>query len=276
MLGKLLKHEWKSIWKIPTILVLVLQVIALGAGLTFIYPFWKSEMVGLDILIMLVWLLFYFAIIAVSIGITLYLAVHFYKSMYTDEGYLTHTLPVTSHQLLISKILPMTGWVYIGMLAVFLALFLFGSAAVTFLYSGDMGLLEMIKYMVETVLEGLEQMGVFTSDLIGFLLSIVLMLLVSGFSGTMMMVGSISLGQLIGKHKILGSIGAYLVINFISQTISTIAMIPMMIGSMGEEMINVFEVLTPTYLIMTVISALFAVGLYFLSNYIVSRKLNLD
>ena len=110
MLGKLLKHEWREIWKIPAILLGILLVVSVFAGSTFFAPVWDSELSGLGILAMLVWMLYYFAIIGVSIGVTLYLAIHFYKTMFTDEGYLTHTLPVTSHELLLSKILPMMAW----------------------------------------------------------------------------------------------------------------------------------------------------------------------
>ena len=60
-------------------------------------------------------------LIAVSLGITIYLAVHFYKTMYTDEGYLTHTLPVGGRELLWSKLIPMAAWSLLTMLVVVLA-----------------------------------------------------------------------------------------------------------------------------------------------------------
>ena len=96
MLGKLLKHEWKSVWKIPTILLCVLMGLAVLAGLGFASPIWDSGLEGLGVLAVLSWMVFYFAIMGVSMGIMLYLAVRFYRSMFTDEGYLTHTLPVTT------------------------------------------------------------------------------------------------------------------------------------------------------------------------------------
>ena len=68
MLGKLIKHEWKAMWKIPTILIAALLGIAVLAGSTFISPVWRSKMSGMDVFTVLVWLLFYFAIIAVSMG----------------------------------------------------------------------------------------------------------------------------------------------------------------------------------------------------------------
>ena len=67
MLGKLLKHEWREIWKIPAILLGILLVVSVFAGSAFFAPVWDSELSGLGILAMLVWMLYYFAIIGVSI-----------------------------------------------------------------------------------------------------------------------------------------------------------------------------------------------------------------
>lgn len=98
MLGKLLKHEWKEISVIPCVLSVVLLVLSVISGFSFLGIREGAADVSRFMTIML-WLLFYFALIAVSLGITIYLAVHFYKTMYTDEGYLTHTLPVSGREL---------------------------------------------------------------------------------------------------------------------------------------------------------------------------------
>ena len=60
MLGKLLKHEWKSVWKIPTILLCVLMGLAVLAGLGFASPIWDSGLEGLGVLAVLSWMVFYF------------------------------------------------------------------------------------------------------------------------------------------------------------------------------------------------------------------------
>ena len=44
------------------------------------------------------------AIAAGSIAVTVCVAVRYYKNVYTDEGYLTNTLPVTARQIVISKL----------------------------------------------------------------------------------------------------------------------------------------------------------------------------
>ncbi len=276
MLGKLLKHEWKSIGKVPAILLGVLFAVTIMAGFTFVYPFWDSETVsGAEFLVVMIWMLFYGVLIGVSVGISLYLAVHFYKSMYTDEGYLTHTLPVTPRQLLVSKLLPMAGWLYIASVAIVLAIGLFAGMAVLFARPEGVTLAEFMTPVWAELKLAFAELG--EQGGAGFMFSMVLMVLVSGFSGAMMVIGSVTVGQLVGKHKILGSIGAYFVINSITSFVSMIAMIPTMIGTVNNgEVVSAFEILTPTYLVTTIIMAVISVALFFVSELIVRKKLNLD
>ena len=274
MLGKLLKPEWQSVWKIPAILLGILLVISVFAGTTFFVPIWDSELSGLGILAMLVWMLYYFAVIGVSIGVTLYLAIHFYKTMFTDEGYLTHTLPVTSHALLISKILPMMAWQMLATVAILVSVAIFGNMAILALNSDGLTFREIYGQIFEVLAEE----GFFGNmSLIGFITSMLCAFLAGIVSGAMMIVGSVSIGQMVGKHKVLGSIGAYFAINTVVQILSCIVFVPVVVIKVSNEMPeSVFDVLTPCYFGMSVLAILVSIGLYFLSEYLIRRKLNLD
>lgn len=275
MLRKLMKHEWKTIGKIPVIMLIILFVSTILAGLTFVYPIWESEALdGMGFLVILVWLLYYGILIGVSAGISIYLAVHFYKTMYTDEGYLTHTLPVTPRQLLVSKLLPMAGWIYIMSIAMVVSMLLFAFMAVMFIRPDGMTTMQIFAEIKEVFAE----MGAMLSEQggIGFLLSMLLMVVTSGFSGAAMMIGSVTIGQLVSKHKILGSIGAYFAINSIASTVSMLAMMPTMIGTAGKEVISPYDILTPTYAVTSIIMIVIAVVLFFVSELILRKKLNLD
>ena len=274
MLGKLLKHEWKSVWKIPAILLGVLLGVSVFAGSTFFVPVWNSELNGLGILAMLVWMMYYFAIIGVSMGVTLYLAIHFYKTMFTDEGYLTHTLPVTSHELLLSKILPMMAWQLLATVAILISVAIFGSMAILALNSDGLTFREVYRQIFAVLAEE----GFFGDmSLIGFITSLLLMLLAGVINGAMMIVGSVSIGQMVGKHKVLGSIGAYFAISMVVQILSCVVFVPVVVFNVSNDMPkSVFDVLTPCYFGMSVLVILVSVGLYFLSEYLIRRKLNLD
>ena len=49
--------------------------------------------------------LYYFGLIGCTLGTMLIIAIRFYKTCYTDQGYLTHTLPATTRQILNAKIM---------------------------------------------------------------------------------------------------------------------------------------------------------------------------
>lgn len=280
MLGKLLKHEWKAVWKIPTLLIGILMLTAVLAGLTFALPIWDSEWIGLPLSGMMMFFLFYFAIIATVLGISIYFAVRYYKNMYTDEGYLTHTLPVSARQLLLNKVITMSAWNLIGGLAVIASVILFAWVTVLSLMSKNSalarelaeGFVEFQRFMREIWNEP-ELKGIN-----GFCASIVCLVLTSSFSGTMMVIGSINLGQMVRKHRILGAFGAYFVIYFAMQCLTTIIIMPLMIiriDSMYMES-SPFPVFTSMYFVYAAVYLAAAIGLYFMSEYLLRRQLELE
>ncbi len=274
MLGKLLKHEWKSIWKIPTLLIVILLVVTAAVGVSFNFPIWESDMEGLELLVVMLFMLFYALLVGASIGVMLYLAVHFYKSMYTDEGYLTHTLPVTPRQLLVSKILPATAWVYLSGFAVLLAVMVFTGMLMVEVKPTDTTLLEFINSLREEI--KLAYMDLWHDGMSSFLISLLVMAIVSGFSSVMMIVASITIGQMVSKHKILGSIGAYFGINMVVNIISTFAMMPIMAEIFSVNESNVFEFFSFACTTSTIVAVIITIVLYIISELILRKKLNLD
>lgn len=280
MLGKLLKHDWKALWKVPTLLIGILMIIAVIAGLTFALPIWDSDWIGLPMSGIMLIMLFYVAMIGLSLGITIYMAVRFYKNMFTDEGYLTHTLPVTPRQLLVSKVIVMSAWSLIGGLAVVASLGVFGGVTVFSLASKE----GEFAYLVMEAFKGLAEIREqpFFTDFTAFAASTVFMELVGCFSGVIIMIASITLGQMIRKHRVLGAIGAYFAINTVMQGVSMVVMVPMMIKMVTDnDFLRWFEVspfsfYTVFFLLMSVIFLAVGIGLYFLSEYLLRRQLELE
>lgn len=275
MLGKLLKHEWKAVWKIPVLLVGILMVTAMMAGMTFHLPIWNSDWVGLPLSGVMLIVTFYVAMIAVSLGITIYFAVRYYKNMFTDEGYLTNTLPVSAHQLLLSKVITMTAWNLISTIAIGVSLAVFGGIVMlAFMEPGfgrDFG--DAVRELMETDIWDSPYMQEFN----GFCASLIALFFTSAFSGTMVMIGSITLGQMLRKHRILGAVGAYFAIQAIMQVISTVILFPYMLSTFDNAQAETpFPLLTTMYLIISIISVLIGVGLYFLSEYLIRKQLELE
>ena len=281
MLGKLLKHEWKAVWKVPVLLIAVLMITAVLAGLTFALPVWDSEWVGLPLSGMMLILMFYFAMIATVLGITIYFAVRYYKNMFTDEGYLTHTLPVTARQLLLNKTITMSVWNLLAMIAVAASVFVFLVIMFLALAPKDgsfaRDLVEAVKLWPEAL--NSPYMDGFESFCFGALFTV----LVGAFSNTMMLIGAISLGQMVRKHRILGAVGAYFGFQIIIQILSSAVFIPLMIKMADSsyyqniyELQTPFPVLTPFYFMVAGASLVVGIGLYFMSEYLIRHKLELE
>lgn len=275
MLGKLLKHEWKAVWKIPVLLIGILLAAAMMAGFTFHLPIWDSEWVGLPLSGVMMIITFYVAIIGVSLGITIYFAVRYYKNMFTDEGYLTNTLPVSSHQLLLSKVITMFSWDIISILAIAASVAIFmGMIILAFMEPGDG------KNIVDGFWE-LFDMSIWDSPYMqefeGFCVSMIVMVLASAFSGTMTIVASVTIGQMVRRHRILGAFGAYFAIGTVMQIISTVILFPYMISTFDNIYIETpFPLMTAMYLIISAVSVIIGVGLYFLSEYLIRKQLELE
>jgi len=277
MLGKLLKHEWKAVWKVPVLLIGILMLTGLIAGLTFSMPIWDSDWVGLPMSGVMLIMMFFFALSGVNIGITIYLGVRYYKSMFTDEGYLTHTLPVSARELLLNKVITISAWNLIAVAGVVVSLLLFGGTALLSLRSsiGDFSravfraLSELPELLGEPEMQGFE----------GFCASMLLMVLISSFGGSMMLIGAITLGQMVRRHRILGAIGAYFAINTVVQMINTVILMPMMFSSMNNnrwDMESPFPIFTGFYTALSLVFAAVAVGLYFLCEYLIKKQLELE
>ncbi|HOO28532.1 MAG TPA: hypothetical protein PLU43_08710, partial [Lachnospiraceae bacterium] len=113
MLGKLLKQEWKALTKVllpANLLLIIITVI----GRLVVRPLTTdAESSFLQVLTVFMLTFYIILLIAVTCGAFIYIVVRFYRTMYSDEGYLTHTLPLTVHQLIIGKGLAASGWLII-------------------------------------------------------------------------------------------------------------------------------------------------------------------
>lgn len=98
MLGKLMKHELKALFRILLIVGIVALVIS-GVGSLLIYT---NPDGYLGVLFVLVGI--YFSL-AVAIMALAWSVRQFYASMFTGEGYMTFSLPVTPMQMVWAKLL---------------------------------------------------------------------------------------------------------------------------------------------------------------------------
>ena len=294
MFSRLLKYEFKSqLGLIALLSGIVLVVGALGCGVihllrqllieqgfhglfvsnngVFLSDFnLDSPLTMLALLSMpaSIWLVIAAAVYAVAIRIlVLY---RFYRRLFTDEGYLTFTLPVTTHQILLSGFVSMSVWT---LLAAVIAL-LTGGVVLSSMFSmmnvltgmNDINMLEDIAQELQWIFMGNGD------DLAIQIISIV----ASFLAGIIQPMVSLAQGSIVAKkNKLLAGIGIYFGINMVVSAVSGIVNV---IAVLGDELITYNTgnyTATLTILLPALVSLALAIGGYFLTHYLLDKKLNL-
>ncbi len=272
MLKKLMKYEWKAIWKVTL-------VINIFTALATLMGFFITHVIDLDnipssakLVTILTVIFYYLTIAGVSLAMSLYIAIRFYRSLYTDEGYLMHTLPVTARQLVLSRLLVhsfcllLTGTlVAFSIFVVLLPLLeqIFDGSAVSF--SG---------LTFSTLIAALDiecRNNLHISPLL-FVLFIAIAYVISAFCGILSIYCAIALGQSF-RHRILGSVICYVAIYYLQQMISSIVTVPQVLKQLSE-----FNSVTYVFNLFFTISLLFLpIGIlfYLVILYRIDKRLNL-
>ena len=262
MLGKLMKYEWKATAKFFLPLYLVTLILTpITRVITNLEMFKKGPLSVISGTFILTYVLMMFALFIVSFVLVIY---RFYKNMVTEEGYLMHTLPVTPAQHIISKLIVAFCWNVISCIVFLLSLFIF-------FFSPE--LITDIRNIISELVEGLKLLN--TNGVL-FIIEMAAMALIGLVHYILYVYVSIAIGQVISRHKLLGAFASAIVINIVSQIITTVLCIPFVVTKMDNpEAISriMFTQLFPLNILITlVITAAF----FFITNYIMKKKLNLE
>ncbi|NLL78685.1 MAG: hypothetical protein GX234_02550 [Clostridiales bacterium] len=273
MLGKLTKFEFRAVNKVLLLINSFTVLLTLIGCLTFASPLWEFESDYTIFLAMSSVIIYYVAILAISLFTYVYLAVRFYKNLYTDEGYLMHTLPVTPRELILSKAITAFCWELITVLLIcFSVCAILGSAYLKFGMEslGDIRDIfnELNKFSIEVYNMGLSPLTIY----------MIVAIIVGSFSGIFTIYASISLGQLFHRHKVLGSILAYIGFYFIIQIITMLTQIPYWTNLFTSDYIDesMGSYMTYELSVTIIISAITAVVCYIITEMMMRKKLNLD
>ncbi len=291
MLGKLIKYEWKGTYKVCCLILacvaaftvlgcLSLKMPALDAALRAVE---NGGSVGAsfgiwDGMAVLTFILYVLALTGASYGILIYLGVHFYKSMYTDEGYLTHTLPVTADQLLVSKILVGGIWMILVLLAI--------AASIAALFSAFFGM-----YLQITPVEIFQEFGAAMAELFGgagemlrvrvihLAVIVILTCLIGSFCSIAMLFGSITIGQLFSKYRALMAIVCYIGVSILNGILGSVVQLPFTVSFVMQPNQNDVwfldyynNIFDASFLLTLVMGAV----LYFVARMILVRKFDLE
>lgn len=269
-------------------LLLILGFTVLGI-LTFQAPMWQgmsdsgyrdenpfSSILNLMSILMLIG--YAFSLFAIDLAMTVYLAIHFYKTMYTDQGYLTHTLPVKPGEIMFSKTLVGGLWKLIIMFAVILSVTVIIFVTAVTMVPLD-SLLSGIGEMAEdlwNVLLGLQRD--FGLNFWFYPIYLAASLLLSPFISLIPIFGACSLGQLFAKQRVVMSVliffGMRMAVGMITSLLQMVFQF-IFLGNLADS--RYYNLILQSGMF---IGLLFLVGfaavMYWLSYWVISRKLNLE
>ena len=211
-----------------------------------------------------------FALAGAAAVMAVLLVVQFYRSTVSDEAYLTFTLPVTSAQILWSKLFNTVVWSLFSGLALFLA-----GAAILGTGVTAAGVAEDFVNTFGELFAFLH--GMFGQS--GLTLFLCCLLGAASFVAAYLMVFmAITFGAVIvRKHKALAAVGMIFVINFLTSGITSVMQF-ILLGDFTIKSVSYdFVPALNNFLISSTVLYTAAAVIYFLvTRYMMEKKLNLD
>lgn len=276
MLKKLLKYEWKETSRLLlpiNLAIIILTILGCAMLSTSIFDSEGSLFFAVPLLI-----LYVLSIITFSSVTIIYIYVRFYKNLYTAEGYLMHTLPVTPMQLFHSKFIVGCSWFCLNSLLTALSLMALGFAA------GFHQAATNINF--DTTNINFDP-SVSFADIFGYPLPLILLwtlalFVFSSFYSILMGYVSILLGQQMERNKLAASVAFYFGIYMVIQVITSVAMMVLEFTTLrnttDEEFTTNFmsETFRMAFPMMSIIYLAISIAFYIICRALMNRKINLD
>ena len=197
MLGKLLKYDMKSMFRVFVPLWLALLAVSLINHFTV--DFRGNAIIGAipTVIFMILYVCLIVAVMVVTVALVI---LRFYNGLLKDEGYLMFTLPVRPWQLVISKCITATVVVFISFAAAFLSL-----CIITLNVSAVPDFFQWLVRAIPHV----------TGEMTATLVLTLLLILASILASIMHVYASLALGHLAPSHRVGWAILAFIGTNVV-------------------------------------------------------------
>ena len=282
MLGKLIKNEFKAVNRLMIPLHLgLIAITIIGRFYLQLTVFNNparsivlSQNVWYNVLNVLLVFFYVIALIAAAMITYIYLSIlRFRKNLFTDEGYLMHTLPVKASAHIWSKLIVCFIWETVDAILVILSVF-------GLFINGE---------MLRVLPKGLTVMFESFPDAFGVPAGLgiplfLLLLLIDAVSGILTIYMCIAIGHSFNSHKILASVGVYVGVTMITSIISMIfSAVTGVVVYGNSTLISTVSDSTTTaavfwlpWIFSMLISLITGIAAYLLANYFMTKRLNLE
>lgn len=222
MVKKLFKHELISyLHTLPIVYIVLLGIGAMGR----IIRAFENDSAAYTLLGGSAMAMLWIAIFAAVVLSTIFCLIRFYKNLFSGEGYLTLTLPVSVEQHLFVKTA--------GALLASIATAVVIALSVCIFFAGDW-LGEIVKALLYMLQNGADAYGTFGVTM--YMIEVLLILLVMTLAQFLTFYMCICLGQSLRRGRIIAAIGIYYGLTLLTQAIGTVGLILITVFE-GSELI---------------------------------------
>lgn len=269
MVKKLFKHE---LFALGRVLFIMQGIVLVTAAFLRVLQLFESDNLVYSIVFFFAALLYGVAVLVNLVAPLVMTVVRYYRNLFTAEGYLSFTLPVTAAQHLMVKVLAALVFQVIawGVTALSLVIVMAGDV----LHEVGLAAAYLFKQIPADVSWHIVLWG----------LELVLFLVVMFLSQAFLYYGCISVGQLAKKNRVLGAVGVYFGYYVVTQIVGTI--ITVLIAVFGDRIpfdaLAEFVGAHPIAFVhlflcgMLLLATVFTVAYFFVSHTIIRKRLNLE
>lgn len=257
MLWKLLKYDFRSMGKSFALIWPAALVLALINHFTL--PYDEGVVETNELLAVVLIIAFVSVLFAMFVAVMIFVIQRFYKGLLGDEGYLMHTLPVKSWQLVLSKLICALATTVVNGIVGFAAMFLMMPLDWEELFDTELW---------QTIFRSLTQ----HPDTIVYFLEFLLLMLVMCAAMFMTFYLAMATGHLFSKRRILMSVIAFFLLNILDSVVTSSLhhmdalnwLYGMDLSSHLGYWLGILLLLIPTVL------------MFLVTSYILKNKLNLE
>ena len=275
MLGKLIKHEFKDTAKLMLLIYAMFAVVTLIGTVVLGVNTSAVQVSDFSEIMLVVLMIFYvLSVFALFVVTYVYISIHFYKTMFSSQGYLTHTLPVKTTTLFHVKLGVSLVWMICSMALLILSIFLFTWAGI-----GTQGMNIDHTAFSELATEFEAVMGISMGRFFFGLLPVSMLLSCLVF--ILMVCTSACIGQLFSKNKVAASVIAGVILYFVEQITSSIFTLASNFQFLFIDAENSSATMPPEFIKNTLTVSLiwslcFCVIYYIVCRVILQKHLNLE
>ena len=268
MLKKLLKYDLRTMWRFCAPMFIATGLVSVVCCALLYFTISLSDAEGVFAAVMMVngfYAIGILAIVVMTVISGFMVFYRYYKSMFTDEGYLTMVIPVSTSTLLNAKLL--SSLIFTAIITVVSAVSLC-IAVIIPISLNDPSLVASLWKMLKSVIPALS----YGSLEAWVVITVVIRYLLIFVEGVIIMIASITVGAiLINKYKLLGAICMYLAVDLVHSILISITdfvfiLFPDAYYAVAALVSNAIRI---------VLAAAFSALLYFLSLHTLKKKLNI-